>query len=114
MDKKTLLLIPFILLCACTRSRQVACSRYEQENSLTLNIYAENDSIRMIEAIEIYLIPQQLLADEVFSADLFRQFDGSCRMEENRLIRSYGLVLDDRYSLSATVEELEKQRYHCE
>ena len=114
MDKKATLLIPFIFLCACARSRSVACSRYDQENSLTLNIYAENDSIRMIEAVEIYLLPEHLMADEVFSADLFRQFDRSCYMEENRLIRRYGLVLNDDYSLSATIAALEKQRYHCE
>ena len=103
-----------ILLCACSRQRNVACSRYDRDNSLTLNIYAENDRIRMIEAVEIYLVPEQLLADEVFSADLFRQFDASCHMEENRLIRRYGLALNGEYSLSATIEELERQRYRCE
>ncbi len=68
----------------------------------------------MIEAIEMYLVPEQFLADEVFSADLTRQFDASCHMEENRLIRSYGLALNDEYSLSVTIKELERQRYHCE
>ena len=114
MEKKTTLLIPLILLCACTRNQSVACSRYDRENTLTLNIHAENDRIRMIEAVEIYLVPENLLADEVFSAGLFRQFDSSCHMEENRLIRRYGLALDGDYSLSATIEELEKQRYRCE
>ena len=114
MEKKTFALIILLLLCGCGRQRDVACSRFDDKNSYTLKFHSINDDIRMAEAVEVFELPEQLMADRNYFNDLSKQFDESCHLEENRLIRRCGIVLDRTYSLSKTIEELEKQRYHCE
>ena len=114
MEKKKGILIIALLLCGCGKDQMVACSRYTDEDSLTLNLYGKGDDIEMIEVVEVFTLPEAVLADKKYYADLEKQLDLSCHMEENRLVRRYGLALDKTYSLSKTIGELEKQRYHCE
>ena len=114
MEKKTKILILLFLLSGCVKDNSASCSRYDQEDSLTLNLYARNDTITMIEVVESFLLPAKAVANEKYFADLKKQFDSSCHLEENRLIRNYGLAIDGSYSLQKTIEELERQRFHCE
>ena len=117
-DQKTVskkrLIILLLLLCGCARQRNVACVRFNDDDSLMLNISAVNDDIRMIEVVELFEVPTQLVANEDYFNDLKKQFDQSCHMEGNKLVRRYGLVLDQTYSLSKTIEALKKEKYSCE
>ena len=92
--KKKLIISLLVLLCGCSNAKTVSCSCYDGKDSLTLKIDAVNDDIRMIEVIEVFELPQDLLADEV----RFRQFEGqldkSYHLEENRLVRNYSLSLN--------------------
>ena len=113
MSKKRLIIL-LLLLCGCTRQREVACVRFNDDDSLTLNITAVNDDIKMIEVVELFEVPSQIMANEGYFDDLKKQFDQSCHMEGNKLIRRYGLFLDQTYSLSKTIESLKKEKYSCE
>lgn len=113
-EKRNYLIVLLLLLCGCSRQRHIACSRFDGDDSLTLDITAVNDEIRMIEVTELFELPKELLANERFFNDLQKQFDESCHMEENRLVRKYGIVMDQTYSLAETIEKLKQEKYSCE
>ena len=112
--KKKVILFFLIVLSGCSRQNEIACSLYDNEDTLTLKIFAQNDDIRMIEVVESFKLPEKLLADRKHFDDLSRQFDSSCHMEGNMLIRNYSLLLDGRYSFKATIDDLKARRYNCE
>ena len=115
MSKKRKLLIFILLfLCGCSRQRQIACSRFYKDDSLILEIEAVNDDIVSMRTVELFVLPEDLLADEKRFSDLEKQFDESCHMEGNRLIRTYELPLERKYSLALTLEELKKEKSYCE
>ena len=93
------------MLCGCQRERTVSCSRFDGDDSLTLQIEAVN---------ELYQLPGGPLADATFSDDFARQLDDTCHLEEDRLIRRYEVFPDGTYSLQKTIEELSAGRFHCE
>ncbi len=102
------------MLCGCQRERIVSCSRFDGDDSLTLQIEAVNDDVVSIEVIELYQLPGGPLADATFSDDFARQLDDTCHLEEDRLIRRYEVFPDGTYSLQKTIEELRAGRFHCE
>ena len=103
-----------LILSGCQRQRTLACSRFNGDDQLTVNITANNDDITMIDVIEVFVLPQDLLADEERFLVLQEQLDNSCHIEGDKLVRNYSLILDGRYSLSMTKSYLEGMRYHCE
>ena len=82
MEKKTKILILLFLLSGCVKDNSASCSRYDKEDSLTLNLYARNDTITMIEVVESFLLPAKAVANEKYFADLKKQFDSSCHLED--------------------------------
>ena len=114
MEKKITFLILFFFLCGCQRQRTMACSCFNGDDRLTVNISANNDDITLIDVNEVFVLPQDLLADEDRFLMLQKQLDNSCHIEGDKLIRNYSLILDGRYSFSMTKSYLEGMRYHCE
>ena len=111
--KKTVIVLLFIL-CGCSRQRSAACTYYNGDDSLTLDLIAVNDDIRMIKVSEVFVLPPELLANGKFFSDLCKQFDPSCHVEDDKLVRRYSLAVERRYSLNATITSLEEKRFHCE
>ncbi|MBQ1899681.1 MAG: hypothetical protein II153_02115 [Erysipelotrichaceae bacterium] len=114
MEKKRRCLILLLLLCGCSRQRSAACSSYDGNDSLNLYLKGENDLLQTIEVEEVFVLPKTVLADETFYKDLVSQFDRCSYLEDDKLIRRYGLVIDDMYSFSRTIEALKAGRFTCE
>jgi len=112
VEKRLLILLLFIL-CGC-RERSAACTRFNNDDRVEINIKALNDDIRTIEVVETFVLPYEVLADERSYQELLKQMDKSCYFEDNKLIRRYGLPVDGKYSLSKTIEYLRQEKYYCE
>ena len=59
-------------------------------------------------------MPDELLYNEEFRQSFEKQLDSSCQIEDGKLIRRYNLALGTAYSFSATIKELQKERFFCE
>ena len=112
MEKGLLILLLFFL-CGC-HEKTVACTRFNNDDQVEITIQAINDDIRTIEVSETFVLPYEALADEEIFKVLEKQLDKSCYLEDNRLIRRYGLPVDGKYSLSKTIEYLRQEKYFCE
>jgi len=111
--EKRLIVILLIILCGC-RQRTVACSRYINDDRIEINIEAINDDISTVEVSEIFTVPGEIMASEERLKELERQFDSSCHLEDNHLIRRYALCVNGTYSLDRTLDQLRKEKYFCE
>ncbi|MCR4634205.1 MAG: hypothetical protein K5648_08780 [Erysipelotrichaceae bacterium] len=114
MEKKRECLILLFLLCGCARQRSVSCITYDSNDTLALSLKGVNDALLSIEVQETYFLPENVLADKTFYNDLKRQFDKSVQLEENTLIRRYGLPVEKGCSFSRTVESLKTKRFQCD
>ena len=112
MEKTTLVLL-CLLLCGCNR-KSASCVRFKGNDEINIQINALNDVIESIEVSEIFELPYELLSDKEEFERFSRQLDSSYHFEENRLIRRYSIILDDRYSFMETLNKLKKERFNCE
>ncbi|MBO7677738.1 MAG: hypothetical protein J6S49_09555 [Erysipelotrichaceae bacterium] len=112
MEKSTIIIL-CLFLWGCNH-RSASCVKYNGDDEINIHIEALNDDIESIEVSEIFVLSYELLADNEEFARFKKQLDSSYHLEENRLIRSYAIVLDDRYSFMNTLKRLQKERYHCE
>jgi len=62
MEKKLIILL--ILLSGCRNDRTYACSRYSNDDSITINLNAVNDTILAFHVREAFKLPHKLLYDE--------------------------------------------------
>ena len=113
MDKKKILILMFILS-GCTKEKSLACSRYNKDDSIIINLKAVNDDIKEIEICEVFVLPKETLLNEKFFEDLEKQLDDTCQIEENKLVRRYKLIPEGRFSLNATAAYLKGEKYFCE
>ena len=112
MEKITLVLL-CLFLWGCNH-KSASCVKYNGKDEISLEIKALNDDIESIEVSEIFLLPYELLSNNEEFLRFKKQLDASYHLEENRLIRRYSIVLDDRYSFMNTLEKLRKEHYNCE
>ncbi len=112
MEKITLILL-CLFLSACNH-KSASCIRFNGNDEISLEIVALNDDIQSIEVCEVFELPYELLSDREEFERFRKQLDSSYHFEENRLIRRYSIVLDDRYSFMETLKKLKKERYSCE
>ena len=102
MEKKLIILL--FLMTGCRNSRAYACSRYSNDDSITINLNAINDTILAIHVREAYKLPHTLLYDKQRKSFLDSQLDDSYHY----------LFPDEDCSLQMTLEDLKTRRYICE
>ena len=112
MEKSTLVLL-CLLFWGCNH-KSASCTRFNGNDEISIEIKALNDDIESIEVSEVFELPYDLISDNEEFARFSKQLDASYHFEDNRLIRKYTIVLDDRYSFMNTLQKLEKEHYHCE
>ena len=112
MEKYTIILLCLFLF-GCTR-RSASCVRFNGNDEINIRISALNDDIESIEVCEVFELPYDLISNNEEFERFKKQLDASYHLEENRLIRNYSIVLDDRYSFMNTIKRLEKEHYSCE
>ena len=107
------MILLLLLLCGCEKHRTIACERLESDKQIYLDIEANYDEITSIRVNEVFMIPYGIMANEESMNELRRQLDDSYHFEENKLIRSYQLFLDEICSLSETEAYLRDLNYVC-
>ena len=112
MEKKLIILL--ILLSGCRNDRTYACSRYSNDDSITINLNAVNDTILAFHVREAFKLPHKLLYDEEKRSFLESQLDDSYHYENGYLVREYDLFPDEDCSLRMTLKDLNNRRYFCE
>lgn len=112
MEKKLIILL--FLMTGCRNSRAYACSRYSNDDSITINLNAINDTILAIHVREAYKLPHTLLYDKQRKSFLDSQLDDSYHYENSYLVGEYDLFPDEDCSLQMTLEDLKTRRYICE
>ena len=101
-------------LSACKNHRSIACEKDTGNIQTYLEIQAINDDITLINVKEVFVIDYELLMNKETKAFLDKQIDNSYYYINNSLIKEYSLIMDDRYSLYKTLEQLKKEKYFCE
>lgn len=115
MLKKGLIVLLLLCLYGCHDNySQISCSLYNQDSIVYLDIKAINDDIDSILVRHTFEIPQRVMCDEEKYNFLLSQLDETYHFEDNILVKEYYEVLDKTYSLSKTIEELNKKRFFCE
>lgn len=112
MKKKLIILL--ILLTGCRNNRAYACSRYSNDDSITIDLNAVNDTILTIHVREAFKLPYTLLYDEKKRSFLNSQLDDSYHYENTNLVREYDLFPDQNCSLKMTLDDLQDGRFFCE
>ncbi len=112
MEKSTLILL-CLFLWGCNH-KSASCVRFNGNDQISIEIKALNDDIESIEVSEVFELPYELISDNEELERFKKQLDASYHFEENRLIRRYAIVLDDRYSFMNTLRKLAKEHYSCE
>ncbi len=112
MEKKLIILL--LLLSGCRNNRAYACSRYSNDDSITINLNGVNDTILTFHVREAYKLPHTLLYDEQRRSFLNSQLDDSYHYENSYLVREYDLFPDEDCSLQMTLNDLKDRRYICE
>ncbi|MBO4919370.1 MAG: hypothetical protein J5365_04360 [Erysipelotrichaceae bacterium] len=111
---KKRLIILLILLTGCRNNRAYACSRYSNDDSITIDIGAVNDTILSFHVREAFKLPYTVLYDEKNRSLLNSQLNDSYHYENNYLVREYDLFPDRDCSLQLTLDDLQGRRYFCE
>ena len=112
MEKKLIILL--FLLTGCQNNRTYACSRYFNDDSISIDLKAVNDKILVFHVREAFKLPHTLLYDEKKRSFLDSQLDDSYHYENTYLVREYDLLPDEECSLQMTLEDLKSRRYLCE
>ena len=111
--KKLIWIILFFIICGCTNKKSVACQRYADNIETYIDIQSINDDITLINVKEVFIIDYDLLMDNDIKTFLDTQIDESYYFIDNKLIKEYNLIIDNKYSLSKTLEYLKKEKYLC-
>lgn len=115
MEKtKGLVLVLLVLLSGCQNNKRIACNLIQENKSIDLDIRAINDDISSIDVRTSFIVPNETLFDDKKLEFLKSQLDNSYHFEDNKLIREYSILIDNKYSLDKTLEDLRKKRYYCE
>lgn len=114
MEKKVLIVL-FILLSGCqNKEKLVTCSCLLQDKAIYIDIHAKYDDIQSVEVKETFEIPNKVMADKEKLDFLVKQLDSTYHFENNTLVKTYSVVIDDVYSLDSTIEALKLRRFYCE
>lgn len=112
MEKKLIILL--ILLTGCRREQSFACSRYFNDDSISIDLKGVNDTILSFHVREAFKLPHTLLYDEKKRSFLDSQLSDSFHYENGFLIKEYDLHPDKDCSLKMTLDDLTGRRYFCE
>ena len=113
MEKLKLVLLVFILY-GCSNHHSVACEKDNGNIKTYIEIQAINDDITLINIKEVFVIDYDLLMNKEIKSFLDGQIDSSYYYHDNKLIKEYSIIMDDRYSFSKTLEQFKKEKYICE
>lgn len=113
MEKSILILL--LILCSCTvKEKSIACSKFETDREIDINIKADYDKIKYVEVIQTYTLDNFLLLNEERLDVLKKQLDDTYYFVDNKLIKKEIIGINDNYSLDETIRYLRKDRYNCE
>ena len=100
-------------MCGCNNNKSVACLKESGNIETYIDIQSINDDITLINIKEIFIIDYDLLMNKDIKTFLDSQIDESYYFLDNKLIREYNLIIDNKYSLNKTLEHLKKEKYLC-
>lgn len=111
---KKVIIFSLVFLSSCSNHKEVSCILEKDNKSINLEIQAINDDISSIRQRVVFVLPNDLLADENWLSKLNEQLDDSYHYEDNKLVSETDLLIDDTYSLNKTIEYLRKERFYCD
>ena len=115
MFKKQTIIIFLFLLAGCSKPiSNVACTCFKPDSTIQIQIKASGDDIDSIDIITSFEIPNEVLLDEDKYNFLLSQLNDSFYFENNILFKKECVVLDDKYSLEKTINNLRGRRFNCE
>ena len=115
MEKiKIILILLIIFLTSCSKHKSVSCNLYNDNYEVNININSIYDDIESIHISEIFILPYNISSNEEKVNDLIKQLDFKYQLFNNRLIKEYDVLLNEKYSLDMTLIDLKQRRFICE
>jgi len=111
---KNICLVSLIILCGCSKNNSASCKIEDDDSEVIINISAINDNISEIEVFESFVLPYSLISDENKMNQVYEQIDNDFVLNDNRLTKHYIVDIDEKYSYSLTIANLNKEHFYCE
>ena len=114
MSKRITVLLLLLLLCACDKKEKtVICEKEMDDSFISIYLVSDYDAIKEIRLKEVITFPYNVLSDKEKLDDLIEQIDEDYRLEDNHLVYEKEIIIDQKYSLRKTLDELDKEYFYC-